>query len=273
MDAEVVDTLRRVQKSFRVAGHEDFSGLTDAIEKWEKSASSEEFPKLSVLAHEYGNLGKNGPQQVIDEKLQAFVRFSMEALDRRVQAGEVLNWDKVIETFNQNIFMERDMAMSTDRTKRFETQRSYSVNRFRRSEKDEDIVRELKLWLESELVQDTNIISTMKVPFNKVVNIVARTGPICYKHIRLDNARRGLDFVDVGVIRYPDFYHPYIQVYRICLNAWTSTKAKWAVLQENRNGVDGGLYVRTYRPRQAAIQKALEKAQEMALTNHSSQRS
>lgn len=102
-------------------------------------------PTLNVLAHEWGTLKDQAPQKVIDEELQAFVRLSLEALEKRVQDGENLNWDKVIETFNQNPYMQRDMEMSTDTTKRFETRRSYSLNvvSMGRSDKDEEIVKDV----------------------------------------------------------------------------------------------------------------------------------
>ena len=72
----------------------------------------------------------------------------------------------------------------------------------------------LETWIKFELVTDTNILTAAKIHVERVANIVARTGPVSYKHIQLSDAaaRNGLDFVDVGVIRYPDFTNPYIQV-------------------------------------------------------------
>lgn len=193
-------------------------------------------PGLSVLAHEWGDLKEGSPLQVIDKELQKFVQFSLEALEERIQEGEDITWDNVIRTFNQNIYMDLDESRTIEKTEQFHAQVGSKLNigRRGRGQKDEDVVKEvrytvyrryvnteslshlkLEAWLRLQLVVDPNIIESSKlnIPLDRVTNIVARTGPICYKHIRLPDARpHGLDFVDVGIIRYPTFANPYIQV-------------------------------------------------------------
>jgi hypothetical protein len=198
-------------------------------------------PRFSVLAHEWGTLRPDAPQRVIDETLQTFIKCSLEALERRVKSGETLTWDTVVETFNQNPYMQRDEGLTTEVAKTFQTRRRRRWGFGGRSEKDEEIAKDVRIhaylsyraytnlrgfphikletWIKFELVTDTNIFKATKVHVERVANIVARTGPISYKHIQLSNAtaRNGLDFIDVGIIRYPDFTNPYIQVRRLLL--------------------------------------------------------
>lgn len=103
-------------------------------------------PGLSVLAHEMGFLKEESPLKVIDKELQKFVQFSLEALEERLQDGVILTWAKVVETFNQNIYMEADEGRSFERTEQFTAQVSskFSVGRSGRGEKDEEVVKKVR---------------------------------------------------------------------------------------------------------------------------------
>ncbi|KAJ3528244.1 hypothetical protein NMY22_g9489 [Coprinellus aureogranulatus] len=244
--------------------------LPDGLERWDKLVFNG-VPTFSTRSPGYRPLRNpdNGvdPSSTIDQALREFVRFSMNALDNRVQTGEDMNWVKVIETFDRNPFLERDPEMSTDRMEQFEAMPSFKVIPFGRigtSRKDDEIVHILRMWLEDRLVQNVDINSTMKVPFDDVAQLVTRTDPLHFRHIFSSSVRHSLDFSHVGVIRYPDIVRPYIQVYCINLNAWASSKSKWVVLKENQSGFNGELSVRTYKPRPEATQEVLDQVHDMA---------
>ncbi|TEB21988.1 hypothetical protein FA13DRAFT_1527432 [Coprinellus micaceus] len=282
--SDPADIMRRVQAQLESAGAKDMNALQAVVEEWEERAktcsdggsNASEMPRFSVLAHEWGTLRPDAPQRVIDETLQTFIKCSLEALERRVKSGETLTWDTVVETFNQNPYMQRDEGLTTEVAKTFQTRRRRRWGFGGRSEKDEEIAKDLETWIKFELVTDTNIFKATKVHVERVANIVARTGPISYKHIQLSNAtaRNGLDFIDVGIIRYPDFTNPYIQLYRICLNAWTSCKpTALGLMHDSRSGVNGRLLIRTYRPNKESIQDKLDSAKKRALATGLPQRS
>ncbi len=70
--------------------------------------------------------------------------------------------------------------------------------------------------------------------------------------------------IEIGVLRYPDFEHPYFKVYRIKLVAW-SDSSRILFIQDDKNGITGEFAVRRYKPRESVIAGLKEETKKKAI--------
>ncbi|RXW18540.1 hypothetical protein EST38_g7314 [Candolleomyces aberdarensis] len=114
-------------------------------------------------------------------------------------------------------------------------------------------------WFD-ELIQDKDVLdfTTLK-GLSGVKDIVTRYG--------VAQKKRGSwkkDFLDVGVLRFPDMENPFVRVYRIKLTAHATCEKKFRIIEANRNEITGEYNSSQYKLRGELFAELSQKAKEDA---------
>ncbi|KAL2270014.1 hypothetical protein VTJ83DRAFT_2198 [Remersonia thermophila] len=233
-----------------------FSGIPDIA----KIVKDFDFSKIDVressredyltvkLAPSYGKLNSESIK-AMDEHLKIMIAAALKAI--AAIPPQERSWERVIGAMTQSPLLEpKDDGIS-----RADKLIKSGTNVFKiDGSPDQGIVREVKSWFTS-LINDEDVLNSTQIDIGVLADIVAQTGAtvdhaetILYKHERHEKT-----LVDIGVLRFPDPENPFFKVYRIQLEAWSSS-ARILFVQEDQNGISGQYNVRRFQPRSSVIE-------------------
>ncbi|KAM4066581.1 hypothetical protein HRG_000666 [Hirsutella rhossiliensis] len=195
----------------------------------------------------------------MDDRLKVMIAGTMKVLGKQTDKS----WKAVLSTMMQNELLEPDGAEIARADKMIKE----SVNDFKiDGSADENIVREAKTWFIN-LIADDDVIQSTKIDINVMAQIVAQTGATIdsFETLFAKNEHHEKDLVDIGVLRFPDFDHPFFKLYRIKLVAWSDC-SRILFHQADKNGITGEFNCRIFRPRASVIDGLTDAARRKAIS-------
>ncbi|TEB31677.1 hypothetical protein FA13DRAFT_1732552 [Coprinellus micaceus] len=204
-----------------------------------------------------------------------------------------MSWSSLMEVFSQSSFFQQD-GQVTEVVETFpahNTQLSRGLGNFWKKRTDilqshikktkETTARQALDWFHQKLVKEPAIRDSVKLDIRHVVkeqastiiDLIRKKSDAGQRHEILaeGSAGAGLDrqsdekceklFLDIGVLRFPDFQEPYVQVYRIQLTAWTEVNIGDLQVQ---SGIRGAFNSCQFRPRTSFLQTFAKEALDLA---------
>lgn len=221
-----------------------------------KDVASEFIPVHSSLAASFGNLTEEGFIKM-DDHLKIAIAATVKTL-LKTQTAQ-MSWDEVLSIFNTNSLLEPVGGASMDNSDRLIKDQSLSFAKD--GVPDRNIVNEVDAWFTELLFNKNDIRKSTKIDIEDLGLIVAATGVVVdsFESIFFKNEYHEKTVVELGLIRFPDFEHPYIQVYRIKLKAWND-RSRYLFLEKNTRGILGQFNAVQYRPRKSVMEKISKEA-------------
>ncbi|RXW23425.1 hypothetical protein EST38_g2395 [Candolleomyces aberdarensis] len=190
---------------------------------------------------------------------------SLEELARLRTEDQKLTLDAIESTFNNNPFLEHVRDRDVDSTnqpliiehsdsflKLFDSDGSKEKGRPSSS----NIVSD---WFGDLIGNDEAIRRVTENSIEKIRMIIGGTGSSA-------DSSWEEPFLDVGVLRFPDFENPYIQVYYIQFTAWAECRKPHVLGRKTRrSGVKGEYHLREYKPGEKLIEGLREEMIKVAV--------
>ncbi|KAJ2934401.1 hypothetical protein H1R20_g2690, partial [Candolleomyces eurysporus] len=188
---------------------------------------------------------------------------TLKELARRKTEDQKLTIDAIESTFNSNPFLERVPGRDVDSTNQpLIIKHSDSFSKLLDSDGSKEKGRPhpsnaVSDWFNN-LIRNNKAVRRVTENFiEEIQKIVSGTG---------SNADSNLEFLDVGVLRFPDFENPYIQVYHIQLTAWTKYRKPHVLGRKTRrSGFNGEYHLREYKPREELFEGLREEMRKVAV--------
>ncbi|KAJ7860052.1 hypothetical protein B0H13DRAFT_2074180 [Mycena leptocephala] len=216
------------------------------------------------LAPAYGTLTSE-TIKAMDDHLKLMIVDVMHALAERRKGNGNLSWDDVL-----SVFAERQPQTlehydtPIDRTDSFT--KPAKLNFFKvDGSPDPTVVREVESWF-TRFISDTDVLQSTQIDIQFMASIVAQTGATIEDIVSLFYGKEyhEKDLVDIVVLRFPDFEHPYFKAFRIKLCAW-SLSERILFVQKDQSGIKGEYTASTYRPTKTAYDSMTEQMREDAI--------
>ncbi|KAJ2929682.1 hypothetical protein H1R20_g7421, partial [Candolleomyces eurysporus] len=205
----------------------------------------------------------NPPYKSMDNATIAMLWISFKELARLKNEDQKLTLDTIESTFDKNPFLERVCNRDVDSMNQPLSQRDPFL-KFLDSGGSKEKGRLsssnfVSNWF-SDLIRNNEAVRKVtEISVEEIQKIVSGTG---------SNADSNLEkpFLDVGVLRFPDFEHPYIQVYYIQLTAWAEYRKPHLLGRKTRrSGVNGEYHLREYKLREKIIEGLTEEMRKIAI--------
>ncbi|KAF8877749.1 hypothetical protein CPB84DRAFT_1794725 [Gymnopilus junonius] len=227
----------------------DFSRCIDV-----KDNTKEDYLHVG-LAPAYGELTSKTIKSM-DEQLKLMIRL---------HNGGLLSWDDITSTFESR---EPNTVERYDSPVQRENKfiKPSRLNFFKvDGSPDPVVVREVHTWF-TKFIGDSDVLRSTQINIDVLGAIVAQTGATItsFETFFYGHEHHEKRLVDVGVLRFPDFEHPYFQIYRIKLEAWSCCE-RYIFVQEDSNGINGEYTASTYRPTKSAYDSIIGKRREDAI--------
>ncbi|KAI0041693.1 hypothetical protein FA95DRAFT_1683038 [Auriscalpium vulgare] len=195
------------------------------------------------LAPSFGALNKESIGK-IDDDVKIMIAATLRVL-RKIPAAE-RTWEKAVSALLQNPLIEQ-FDQPIDRTEYLSKEGTHWF-KFSGSP-DLAIVDEAVAWFDN-LISDPEVLKSTTIDVKVTARIVAQTGAtiVSLPDLLHKNERHEKTVVDLGVLEFPSTERPYLQVYRIQLDAFSSSERilGW---QTDRNGITGRYSSRKFKPR------------------------
>ncbi|RPB17978.1 hypothetical protein L211DRAFT_799097 [Terfezia boudieri ATCC MYA-4762] len=208
--------------------------------------------------------GDNSPEcvRMLDKDLQVAAFAATKEISKL--SPDQRSWEAIVSAFTTNPLLE-EMDDSTVYIADNLIKENINFFKFDGSP-DKAVVTEVMTWFKK-LVRDEDVVRATPIDIRQLARIVAQTGAgidwqniITVVHNKEKHSKKVLD---VGVLRYPDISHPYLKVYRIQLEAWSSCE-RIGPCQRDSNGISGAYNCRKYKPRDDVIRRLKPEVLEMA---------
>ncbi|KAJ3539954.1 hypothetical protein NMY22_g4507 [Coprinellus aureogranulatus] len=200
---------------------------------------------------------------------QMFTQFANGVIEEKLDKDSDTAWASVMEVFMQSSFFEKDGEATELRESFMAHDACLSRNASNFWKRPTDILdkyikktkasigRQALQWFQQTLVKDPNIRQSVKLDVRLVIREQAETIELVLNRLKSGEGEQrdpssvnagprqsGTEncekvFYDIGILRFPDFQRPYVQVYRIQLAAWTEVNVKEL---EIKSGITGGLW-------------------------------
>jgi len=177
---------------------------------------------------------------------------------------EKRTFDEAVATLKQSSLLESQGNVGSSRVDKLVKSKG-AVNAFTTSvSPDSPTVPEVQKWF-SGLIGDEDLLQSTKIDIPLIVNVIAQTGTTVniVKRLQAKPAFYEKRLLDIGVFRFPEATHPYIQLYRIKITAWYENKRAFWRLEE-KAGLTGEFYSHIFYPRKAVIEKLSPETKEKA---------
>lgn len=226
-------------------------GVAEAIDDavHDEHISEKEIPIHCDLAASFGAVNHKNIADM-DENLKVIISGTTRAIAKL----ENRSWKAITACMLQNSLLEPMVGEDICRSERI-FKEGYNFLKFDGSaENNQKVVQEVMDWFSDTLIRDVDVLADTRIDIKAMSKIVAETGArveglitAIYKEEYVER-----QVVDVGVIRYPDFDHPYFKVYRIQLLAWRECD-RILIGQKDKSGILGKYNMSKYKPRDSVI--------------------
>ncbi|AGE56576.1 hypothetical protein ATCVNEJV2_275R [Acanthocystis turfacea Chlorella virus NE-JV-2] len=221
------------------------------------------------LAPSYGKLNKESIKS-LDDNLKIMLIGTIKELQTKTDylpAGQTLSWDDVLSVMCNNNFIQPDedsVPIFVDQTYERESTDDFNFD----GGADSSVVQEIKSWVYS-VINDDDIINSTSINEDTVVDLCrivsekgAHVDSVDDIFAKTQYTERTL--VDIGVIRFPDVDHPFLKVYRLCINCHNKCK-RILFHEENSSGIRVMLNSRKFIPRKSVIGGMMESIKQKAV--------
>ncbi|KAG0304285.1 hypothetical protein BGZ99_002439, partial [Dissophora globulifera] len=213
--ADLLSTVApKIEKIF---GSKDIKDVLGNF-NWDNVSVSEKQDDAFVhcdLAPSLGKLNK-AAVMAMDENLKVIIAGTTRTIEQLPKGQR--NWEDITSALGQNVLLE-PLDDGITRSDKLIKDSGLSAFKFDGAP-DESIMREVHTWFTT-LVSDEDVLKSTKIDIDFLAKIVAWTGATVedFETVFAKNEYHEQRVVDIGVLRYPDFEHPFFKVYRIKLTA------------------------------------------------------
>nr|POE49184.1 hypothetical protein CFP56_32334 [Quercus suber] len=204
------------------------------------------------LAPSFGKLN-NEALQKMDDSLKVMIAGTTKLISQL----KTRDWNDVLACVMQNPLVEPDGA-ELSRSEKYVKQSSefFPQNEGPR----QGVIREVNNWFVS-LIGDEDVLLSTKIDINILAQIVAETGATIdsFETLFAKNEYHEKTMIDIGVLRYPDYDHPYFK-----LTAFRDSR-RILMHQTDDNGITGEYNVRKFKPRDSVIKEMTAEARGKAV--------
>ncbi|KAI0041701.1 hypothetical protein FA95DRAFT_1565114 [Auriscalpium vulgare] len=251
-----------------IFGPELAKGVGHVVQTFEFRETNESTRKDTLhvnLAPSFGALNRETVQK-IDDDLKIMIAATLRELLKI--SPEQRTWEKVVSVLMQDNLIEQ-FDKPIDRTEHLSKEGThwFKID----GSPDPAIVDEVVAWFDK-LISDPEVLKSTTIDIKVMARIVAQTGATIRSLPDLvhENERHEKTMVDIGVLEFPSTERPYLQVYRIQLDAFSSSDRTLG-RQHDHNGITGRYNSRKFKPRPVFIHslapdvkvKAIKEANEL----------
>lgn len=199
----------------------------------------------------------------LDEELKVMILTTTKELAKLPY--EKRSWENITSIMQQNPMLEPDPKFTAISRPGQYLKNGTNAFKFDGSP-DPHIVQEVDTWFK-EFIGDRDILEATSIDIKVLADIVAQTGATItsFETFFAKNETHRKSIIDVGVLRYPDLDNPYFKLYRIKLDAWSSS-SRVLFVQEDHNGIMGQFDCKRYIPRASTMANIDPKLKEKAAT-------
>lgn len=117
------------------------------------------------------------------------------------------------------------------------------------TDEDSSLKLKIKSWM-TRLIRDKDIMLASRINEEIVFKALSKLGTNVgnWKSVFYHKLYEEQEFVDVGLIRYPDFENPFFVFYQLRLSVYRTSKKILMVYQVDNNGIRGSITVNRYVP-------------------------
>ncbi|GAB1599869.1 hypothetical protein Ahia01_000264300 [Argonauta hians] len=221
-------------------------------DQFQKSKSKQN-PLRCNLAVSYGTLNETVLQRM-DHNLQVMIGSSVDAVGELISQKGVnnLKFSDYVNALTSNKYIHEDPEGHISREKEIE----FSFVGLSEGKSQYYVAMRVETWYSGELIQLQNVLDSTDINLNDFKNLVSATGASVdsFETFFFKNVHDTQNVVDIGVLRYPDPSYPYLQLYRISLNAYRSTK-RILFFEETHSGIKGTFTLHQFVPNSGVIDK------------------